>query len=144
MIKSRSQSPDNGMSSGMTSTCEAALTTGASTGLKKNPVKFVKKKSEIIAKGANFAERKWSARGNIRGNFIFLILHVSDGPGTTKIASSNRGNCGGYLPHLLPGYVSLRMANRFKEHGDLEIETADKMGFLLRWLLYFRCFCPSM
>jgi len=69
---------------------------------------------------------------------------VSDGPGTTKIASSNRGNCGGYLPHLLPGYVSLRMANRFKERGDLEIETADMMGFLLRWLLYFRCFCPSM
>jgi hypothetical protein len=45
----------------------ALTTTGAKTGLKKNPVKLVKKKSEITAKGANLADRKCS---KFRGNFI--------------------------------------------------------------------------
>jgi hypothetical protein len=45
------------MSLGIVST-GAALTTGAITGLKKNPVTFVRKKSETMAKGRNFAERK--------------------------------------------------------------------------------------
>jgi hypothetical protein len=44
-----------------------AEATGANTGLKKNPVKFVKKKSEMTAKGANLADRKCS---KFRGNFI--------------------------------------------------------------------------
>jgi hypothetical protein len=56
MVQSRSQSPDTGISAGIVSTtCVTALTEGMNAGLKKNPVKFVRKKSEIIAAGANFA-----------------------------------------------------------------------------------------
>src|SRR5258706_8099370 len=68
MIQSRSQSPETGTSAGIvsTSSIELAATSGAKTGLKKSPVKFVRKKREMMAKGANLAERKWG----IRGNFI--------------------------------------------------------------------------
>src|SRR6266550_4268641 len=74
MIQSRSQSPETGMSAGIVSTSiDVALTSGVNAGLKKSPVKFVRQKSEMMAKGANLAERKW---GN-RGNFIRFFLHVS-------------------------------------------------------------------
>jgi len=63
------------MSEGMVSTMALAFTAGANTGLKKKPVRLVKKKSEIIAKGANFAERQW---GILRANLIQWFLHVSD------------------------------------------------------------------
>lgn len=83
MIQSRSQSPDKGMSSGIVSTRVAAPATGAITGLKKSPVKLKTKKKEMMANGANFAERKCrfrrrltgrkgdAVRENFRGNFIF-------------------------------------------------------------------------
>ncbi|MFN2491895.1 MAG: hypothetical protein ABR501_03310 [Pyrinomonadaceae bacterium] len=77
---SRSQSPDRGISAGITSAWLVALTEGANTGLKNSPVKFVRKNNEIIAKGANFAKRKW---GKFRENIISLILHVSDDAGSS-------------------------------------------------------------
>src|SRR6267154_4583487 len=65
MIQSRSQSPDCGMSAGIVSTSiGVAETAGANAGLNQSPVKLVKQKSEMTAKGANLAERKWGMRGN--------------------------------------------------------------------------------
>jgi hypothetical protein len=81
MIQSRSQSPETGISAGIASMKAACDAAGASAGLKKKPVKFVRKKSEIMANGPNLAACR---RGNFRGNFILLILHVSDGPRTIK------------------------------------------------------------
>jgi hypothetical protein len=106
----------------MVSTKALALTSGAITGLKKNPVRLVKKKSEIIAKGANFAERQ---RGILKANLIQWFLHVSDG---------TMNNIG----HL--NYVPLQR-NFCATHGgtdckELEIETGDKMEILFQWLLF--------
>src|SRR5687768_8276423 len=97
MIQSRSQSPDTGMSAGIDSMKVLLVAAGASAGLKKRPVKFVRKNSEIMAKGPNLTA--WT-RGNFRGNFI-LILHVSDGPGPPRLLS-NRGSA-----RLLLNYYSL-------------------------------------
>jgi hypothetical protein len=60
-------SPEEGMSDGIVSITGLAFTVGANTGLKKMPVRFVKRKREISAKGANLTERQW---GILRGNFI--------------------------------------------------------------------------
>src|SRR5687768_5705980 len=67
MIQSRSQSPDTGISAGIVSTKLTGVAVGANAGLNMKPVKFVKKKSEIIANGPNLAACK---RGNLRGNSI--------------------------------------------------------------------------
>src|SRR5437868_14208043 len=76
MMRSNCSSPELGMSAGMAGMANSfaglAAATGASTWLKRMPVRLVKRKSAIIAKGANFNERKW---GNLRGNFIQQNLH---------------------------------------------------------------------
>ena len=110
------------MSRGMVSTMLLlALTSGASTGLKKNPVKLVKKKSEIIAKGANFTERQ---RGILRANFICWFLHVSDG------ATNNIGHL--KLVFAIAKLLCCAQWNRFKQ---LQIETGDKMEIVCARLL---------
>src|SRR5882724_3341703 len=92
IIQSRSQSPDKGMSSGIVSTRVAASTTGDIPGLKASPVKLKKKKREMMANGANFAERKCKfrrrlterTRGDSWGNFI-CDSPCERWPGATKL-----------------------------------------------------------
>ncbi len=102
----------------MVSTRGLALT-GANTGLKQNPVRLVKKKSEIITKGANFTARQ---RGILRANFIQWFLHVSDGPWTIKITFRFRGTCA---------------AHGGTDYKELEIETGIEMEQVWYWLLFF-------
>src|SRR6266498_4703474 len=75
IIQSSSSSPDVGMSAGIVAASVAALTDGASTALKKTPVKFVRRKTAITTKGANLIERHW---GIFRANFIKLFLHENN------------------------------------------------------------------
>src|SRR6266480_1110662 len=113
IIQSRSQSPDKGMSTGIVSTrCWAASTTGAITGLKKRPVKLKTKKREIMANGANFAERRWTFlrrfaernRGAVRGNRGNLIFNspCERWPVGHQIKTSNLGarGCGLHFSSL--------------------------------------------
>src|SRR5688500_16233394 len=119
MTQSSFGSQEVGMSRGMVSTtsvliAELALAVGARTGLKKNPVKLVKKKSAMIANGANFTERQW---GTIRANFISRFLHVSDDPtGHQNLVPLTRDFCATH------GGTDCK---------ELEIETADKMEIVL-------------
>jgi len=81
MIQSKSGLPDVGISSGIISnaaTTGLASTTGANALLKKTPVRLVKRKREIRAKGANLTECKW---GIFRGKFIqrFSMSEVTQG-----------------------------------------------------------------
>lgn len=104
------------MSRGIVSARPLAFAEGANTGLKKNPVRFVKKKSEIIAKGANFAERQ---RGIRKANFIQWFLPCE----------RRRENINGhqnYVP-LSETFVLRTVEPNFKE---LEIETEHKMEIL--------------
>src|SRR6266404_6996742 len=135
MIQSKSQSPDNGISSGIVSTCGVvALTVGANTGLKRKPAKFDRKKREIMANDANLAKRKlWTRakrkRGNCWGNFI-VILHVSDGPGPSGLKLKTSG-CAWW--------------NQFQRTCNaLEMETVTKMEIWLRKLLFDCFYNPSM
>lgn len=116
MIQSSVGSQEEGISSGIVSTTVLALTSGAITGLKKNPVKLVKKKSEIIAKGANFAERQ---RGILKAVFIQWFLHVSDDT-INNIGHQN------YVP-LPQNFCATHGGTDCKE---LEIETENKMEIL--------------
>jgi hypothetical protein len=114
--------PDDGTSAGMGVIAGAAETEGASARLKKRPVKFVKRKPRIIAKGTTFRERN---KGNFRGNFIRYLLQIknndhkrpglSDGQtsplGAALISKSFSGGriprprtLMGVRPHQLPFY----------------------------------------
>ena len=96
-----------------------------------------------MAKGTNFAERKCDVvRGN-RGTFI-LILHVSDGPRTTKLILLTWER-GGPSPLFYPWlFIATHGQPILKERNALEIETVTKMENSLRWLLYFGCSKLSM
>ena len=63
------------MSCGIPEASEFALAVGASTCPKKIPVRFVKRKTEIRARGANLIERNW---GIFLGNFIQMFSNVHD------------------------------------------------------------------
>jgi hypothetical protein len=56
------------MSDGIVSMKVVGVAAGASTGLKNNPVKLVRKKREMMANGPNFTACR---RRNFRGNIIF-------------------------------------------------------------------------
>src|SRR5688572_492 len=94
MMRSNAASPDVGMSAGMRKRGGSlAATSGAITRLNKKPVTLVKRKSENIANGANFSERKW---GNLRGNFIQQDLHGygDDHKGIrSSTCTDSQGNC---------------------------------------------------
>ena len=109
------------MSSGIVSTIWLALTVGANTGLKKNPVRLVNKKSEKIAKGANFTERQ---RGIVKANFIQWFLPSERWP----------NNSYGHQNFVLERetFVPRTVEPSFKE---LEIETGDKMEIVCSRLL---------
>lgn len=73
------------MSAGIDWPAVLALAEGAKAGLKRIPVKLVKRKKEIIAKGANFTERKW---GILRGSFILLCSPCERRPRAIKLDSA--------------------------------------------------------
>jgi hypothetical protein len=62
-----------------------------------------------------------------------------------QIKTSNLGAWTQMSSLFIPGFQSLRMAERFSKNCKaLEIETETKMENSLRWLLLFDCAGPSM
>ena len=124
MIQSSVGSHEEGISRGIVSTAWLAFTVvGANTGLKKNPVRLVKKKSEKIAKGANFTERQ---RGILKANFIQWFLPSERWPNKAFSHQNFVYNAKLFVPRTVEP--------SFKE---LEIETADKMEIVCARLLNF-------